>query len=97
MFVPGEHYKSGALQAQSSSAYSSSIDEGLVTRNTVYSAGSGAFLLLCRVDSSMDLLRAPGGSRESVKLEFKLAVKARAPMWGATPVDFFLKNPIGQS
>ena len=28
MFVPGEHYISGALQAQSSSAYSSSTDEG---------------------------------------------------------------------
>ena len=28
MFVPGEQYISGALQAQSSSAYSSSTDEG---------------------------------------------------------------------
>ena len=28
MFVPGEHYISGALQAQSSSAYSSSTNEG---------------------------------------------------------------------
>ena len=28
MFVLGEHYISGALQAQSSSAYSSSTDEG---------------------------------------------------------------------
>ena len=28
MFVPGEHYISGAIQAQSSSAYSSSTEEG---------------------------------------------------------------------
>ena len=28
MFVPGQHYISGALEAQSSSAYSSSTDEG---------------------------------------------------------------------
>ena len=36
MFVPGEQYISGALQAQSSSAYSSSTDEGRIPRNTVY-------------------------------------------------------------
>ena len=28
MFVPGEHYISGAFKAQSSSAFSSSTDEG---------------------------------------------------------------------
>ena len=54
MFVPGEHYISGALQAQSSSAYSSSTDEGWIPRNTVYWAGSGAFLQVCRVEGSMD-------------------------------------------
>ena len=36
MFVPGEHYISGALQAQSSSTYSSSNDEGWIPPNTVY-------------------------------------------------------------
>ena len=37
MFLPGEHYISGALQAQSPSAYSSSTDEGSIPRNTVLS------------------------------------------------------------
>ena len=36
MFLPGEQYISGALQAQSPSAYSSSTDEGLIPQNTVY-------------------------------------------------------------
>ena len=38
MVWPGEQYKSGAFhfQAQSSSAYSSSTDEGSIPRNTVY-------------------------------------------------------------
>ena len=35
---------SGALRAQSSSAYSCSTDEGWIPRNTVYWGGSGAFV-----------------------------------------------------
>ena len=67
MFVPGERHISGALLAQSSSAYSSSIDEGLIPRNTVYWVGSGAFLQVYRVDGSKDFSCALDGSRESVK------------------------------
>ena len=58
-------YTSSALQAQSSSAYSSSTDEGRIPRNTVYRAGSGAFLQVCRVEGSMDFSCALDGSRDS--------------------------------
>ena len=70
MFVPGEHYINGALQAQSSSAYSSSTGEGWIPRNTVYWAGSSAFLQVCRVEGSMDFSCALDGSYKSVEWEY---------------------------
>ena len=60
MFVPGEHYIIGALQAQSSSAHSSSTYEGWILRSTVYWAGSGAFLQVCRLEGSLDASRESG-------------------------------------
>ena len=85
MFVPGQHYAhvSGTLQAQSSSAYSSSTDEpGGIPRNTVYGAGSGAFLQVCRVKGSMDFSCALDGSGESVKLIRRNSASSSV---GATP------------
>ena len=73
MVWPGEQYMSGAFQAQFSPAYSSLTDEGWIPPDTVYWAGSVAFLQVCRVDGSMDFSCSLDGSRESVKWEFKSA------------------------
>ena len=79
MVWPGEQYISGAFQAQSSSAYSSSTDEGWIPRNTVYWAGSGAFFQVCRAEGATCSWCAPGGSRESVKCQIRQ--EACAPRW----------------
>ena len=79
MVWPGEQYISGAFQAQSSSAYSSSTDEGWIPRNTVYWAGSGAFFQVCRAEGATCSWCAPDGSRESVKCQVRQ--EACAPRW----------------
>ena len=43
------------------------LHEGWIPRNTVYWAGSGAFLQVCRKEGSRDFFSALDGSCESVK------------------------------
>ena len=65
-----EHlFKSVALQAQSSSAYSSYLlMRGEFPETLCIEQGvSGAFLRVCRVEGSMDFSCALDGCRESVK------------------------------
>ena len=85
MFVPEEHYIRGSLPAQSSSAYSSSTDEVWIPRDTVYLAGSGAFLQVCRVEGSMAFSCSLDGSRESIKCQVKSA-KRHELQCGSKPI-----------
>ena len=86
-FVPGDHHMSGALKAQSSSAYSNSTDEGWIPRNTVYCNIGREWCFLPDFDewtvqcTSRVLSMAVD---ESVKCKFKSAEKARALIYGAT-------------